>query len=724
MSTLEASAMLPSIASPHKKAKMEGQQIVDFSESKFVKYYKAGSKQTGNFADVEAGAVSLSQSPPVETQIITAVDGSNAKQCFVEKHPRIEVSLNFSNVVDSNPRFTTKFDAENKENFMTEILESGNIPNPLHDTPPSRVIHCRAVADGTKETDLISVLQPFGKITYVALLPKIRQALVEFEDIDNAVSLVCFAQGNPIILLGRQMYVNFSKSQEIKRDKIPNGHYPVSVSPQSPGDQEMCGHILLLTIMNALYSIDVNVISQVCNPYGNVLKIVIFHKNGLQCLVEFDSIQSAEQARMYLNGKDIYPGCCTLKVEYSRAKKLNVYKNDDETWDFTVQDKSEQCVNDECCSTNIISQLSPTGMSGSQLPITNETLANISAFPTVHSILSKLSVLPAGGTSETSACDAMSSSITSSSDGSEIMGLYPSVPNSPGGLSPLPLTSQNVIGVGQHLLNPDGGVGCVLMVYGLNPEKLNCDRLFNLFCLYGNVIKIKFLTNKPGVAMIQMSDKMASEMIIKNLNGLELFECKLVIAFSKHPYIAGSSTVNTLNDGTPATVTYTENRNNRFKYIPEGQSLKNRYQPPTRMLHFFNAPRNCTLDQLKDVFITSGADSPIRGTFFSKGSAKSSSGLLEMPRVQSAAEAVVLVNHVTINPEGGGSYTLKLAFSPSSTITPSAPTVAPAVAAAAGIAFGNRSPRRETFPSHENLVSRLGPIGSRPPGNPSLLLVS
>lgn len=45
------------------------------------------------------------------------------------------------------------------------------------------------------------------------------------------------------------------------------------------------------------------------------------------------------------------------------------------------------------------------------------------------------------------------------------------------------------------------------------------------------LLQIKFLTNKPGVAMIQMSDKMASEMIIKNLNGLELFErSKLVIA--------------------------------------------------------------------------------------------------------------------------------------------------------------------------------------------------
>jgi hypothetical protein len=40
----------------------------------------------------------------------------------------------------------------------------------------------------------------------------------------------------------------------------------------------------------------------------------------------------------------------------------------------------------------------------------------------------------------------------------------------------------------------DGGLGCVLMVYGLNPERMNCDRLFNLFCLYGNVIKVTRLS--------------------------------------------------------------------------------------------------------------------------------------------------------------------------------------------------------------------------------------
>ena len=36
----------------------------------------------------------------------------------------------------------------------------------------------------------------------------------------------------------------------------------------------------------------------------------------------------------------------------------------------------------------------------------------------------------------------------------------------------------------------------MLMVYGLNAEKMNCDRIFNLFCLYGNVVKVRILNSK------------------------------------------------------------------------------------------------------------------------------------------------------------------------------------------------------------------------------------
>ena len=39
-----------------------------------------------------------------------------------------------------------------------------------------------------------------------------------------------------------------------------------------------------------------------------------------------------------------------------------------------------------------------------------------------------------------------------------------------------------------------GGEGCVAMVYGVNSERMNCDHLFNLFCLYGNVVKVTLFT--------------------------------------------------------------------------------------------------------------------------------------------------------------------------------------------------------------------------------------
>lgn len=35
--------------------------------------------------------------------------------------------------------------------------------------------------------------------------------------------------------------------------------------------------------------------------------------------------------------------------------------------------------------------------------------------------------------------------------------------------------------------------GAVLMVYGLNHQIMNCERLFNLLCQYGNVVRVRHL---------------------------------------------------------------------------------------------------------------------------------------------------------------------------------------------------------------------------------------
>merc|ERR1719427_1543534 len=61
----------------------------------------------------------------------------------------------------------------------------------------------------------------------------------------------------------------------------------------------------------------------------------IFRKNGVQSMVEFDSVQNAQRAKASLNGADIYSGCCTLKIEYAKPTRLNVFKNDQDTWDYT-----------------------------------------------------------------------------------------------------------------------------------------------------------------------------------------------------------------------------------------------------------------------------------------------------------------------------------------------------------------------------------------------------
>ncbi|KAH0546136.1 hypothetical protein KQX54_006756 [Cotesia glomerata] len=58
--------------------------------------------------------------------------------------------------------------------------------------------------------------------------------------------------------------------------------------------------------------------------------------NDLFSDITFDSVESATRAKEALHGCDIYSGCCTLKIDFAKPTKLNVYKNDAESWDYTT----------------------------------------------------------------------------------------------------------------------------------------------------------------------------------------------------------------------------------------------------------------------------------------------------------------------------------------------------------------------------------------------------
>lgn len=192
---------------------------------------------------------------------------------------------------------------------------------------------------------------------------------------------------------------------------------------------------------------------------------------------------------------------------------------------------------------------------------------------------------------------------------------------------------------------------CVLMFYGMNGEMMNCERLFNLVCLYGNVVRIKFLKSKDGAAMVQMGDAAGCERVIQNLNNMTAFDKRFQITYSKQAYLQDQNNPGELKDGTSAFVDYMGNKNNRFT-SPE-MAAKNRIQPPGEILHYFNAPLGWEEDDILKLLDTLKVQKPDKVKVFPpKSSSRSSSGLLQWKEKPLATDAICFVNHICVRPDG------------------------------------------------------------------------
>jgi len=215
---------------------------------------------------------------------------------------------------------------------------------------------------------------------------------------------------------------------------------------------------------------------------------------------------------------------------------------------------------------------------------------------------------------------------------------------------------------GQDSMNPNTPQqGCVLMVYGLG-NTMNCDKMFNLFCLYGNVVRVKFLKSKEGSAMIQLGDHASCERAITNLHNSIIFENKLQLSHSKQAFLNDVPNPHDLPDGTPSFQDYMGNRNNRFTNPEAAQ--KNRIQVPTRILHYFNAPPQLTEDDLNNIFKETGAKPPSKIKQFPSKTDRSSTGLLEWDNKNDSMESLICANHAPVaNPNGKHPFIFKLCFS-------------------------------------------------------------
>nr|CAG5901690.1 unnamed protein product [Menidia menidia] len=491
-----------------------------------------------------------------------------------------------------------------------------------HRIPPSPVVHVRGLCDAVVEADLVEALDKFGSICYVMMMPFKRQALVEFDSVESAERCVTRGAHEAVYIAEQQAFFNFSTSQRITR-------------PTNADDPTSKNKVLLLSIQNPLYPITTDVLYTVCNPVGNVLRIVIFKRNGIQAMVEypdrvlltFESVEDAQKAKLALNGADIYSGCCTLKIEYARPNRLNVVRNDNTSWDYTKpfllhrergKGRQRQAILGE----------HPSNGYGPHCP---------------------LLPLPAN-----SRYRRMGEQVQ------DMVSYPPLLPKT------FPSTSSS------SLL----GSSSVAMVSGLHPTKMNCCRIFNLFCLYGNVEKVKFMKSVPGTALVEMGDEYAVDRAVTHLNSIKVFGKKLNVCVSKQQAVIPSQ-VFELADGSSSYQDFSLTRNNRFS---SAHSSRNIIQPPAAVLHFYNAPPTLSQHQLLKVGSPPAPGSPSLlcsehnvpsftkfKVFDAKPSSKTLSGLLEFENKTEAVEALTVLNHHQIRiPSSSNPFTLKLCFSTSS----------------------------------------------------------
>lgn len=114
--------------------------------------------------------------------------------------------------------------------------------------------------------------------------------------------------------------------------------------------------------------------------------------------------------------------------------------------------------------------------------------------------------------------------------------------------------------------------------------------------------------------MVQMGDVIAVDRCVSSLNKISLFGNELQISYSKQAFLHDVIQPFSLPDGSPSFKDFMGNKNNRFKNLEVAS--KNRILPPSRVLHFFNAPSGMIEDELVHLFKQATDHEPVSVKIF------------------------------------------------------------------------------------------------------------
>ncbi|XP_030369631.1 polypyrimidine tract-binding protein 1 isoform X3 [Scaptodrosophila lebanonensis] len=475
----------------------------------------------------------------------------------------------------------------------------------------SKVIHLRNIPNESGESDVIALGIPFGRVTNVLVLKGKNQAFIEMADEIAATSMVSCYTVNPPQMRGRMVYVQFSNHRELKTDQshnnaiVPSDYRIQSPAGGSPlplcavanvtsnnansvenntttvavlsnntnavnaGNNTNAGGpntVLRVIVESLMYPVSLDILHQIFQRFGKVLKIVTFTKNNsFQALIQYPDAHSAQHAKSILDGQNIYNGCCTLRIDNSKLTALNVKYNNDKSRDFT-------------------NPALPPGEPGVDLMPTAGGLMNTNDLLLIAA--RQRPSLTVNGLGAPGVLPPFALGL-----GTPLTGGYSSaLPN----LAAFSLANSGAL---QSAAPTMRGYSNVLLVSNLNEEMVTPDALFTLFGVYGDVQRVKILYNKKDSALIQMAEPQQAYLAMSHLDKLRLWGKPIRVMASKH------QAVQLPKEGQPdagLTRDYSQNPLHRFKK-PGSKNYQNIY-PPSATLHLSNIPSSCTEDDIKEAF--------------------------------------------------------------------------------------------------------------------------
>ncbi|KAF1403009.1 Polypyrimidine tract-binding protein 2, partial [Spheniscus humboldti] len=427
------------------------------------------------------------------------------------------------------------------------------------DGAPSRVLHIRKLPGEVTETEVIALGLPFGKVTNILMLKGKNQAFLELATEEAAITMVNYYSAVTPHLRNQPIYIQYSNHKELKTDNTlnqraqavlqavtavqatnaPISGTTVSESAVTPAQSP----VLRIIIDNMYYPVTLDVLHQIFSKFGAVLKIITFTKNNqFQALLQYGDPVNAQQAKLALDGQNIYNACCTLRIDFSKLVNLNVKYNNDKSRDYTRPDLP----------------------SGDGQPALDPAIA--AAFAKETSLLA----VPGA--------------------------LSPlAIPNAAAAAAAAAAGRVGMPGV-------SAGGNTVLLVSNLNEEVSETILLFSfLFSVYGDVQRVKILYNKKDSALIQMADGNQSQLAMSHLNGQKMYGKIIRVTLSKHQTV---QLPREGLDDQGLTKDFGNSPLHRFKK-PGSKNFQNIF-PPSATLHLSNIPPSVAEEDLRTLFANTG----------------------------------------------------------------------------------------------------------------------